>query len=247
MQQDANEKFPRELSAKEKNWLFCALPKDKLGYKQYRDIIDGLMVIGFGRFGGGNLILGEADDIVDLSASETPIFAVATITFDIGKVYVVIHEDFEGQIEVDINSTAADKIPDDLTQARVWTYSNWKPGEKAPLDNTAVREIHIVKNKIVLAIAPVHKKVWVYNAESGINHFIPVTNFYNELMILMNIKDSNMVLNPGRLFSHLKDFTDDQLAQGFLVYNKRWQRIEMDLFEGKTEEKKKSFFDFLKK
>ncbi|MFA7227586.1 MAG: hypothetical protein WC061_01010 [Melioribacteraceae bacterium] len=228
MQQNIKEKFPRELSSKEKNWLYTALPVDKLGYKQYRDIIENLLVLGYGRFGEGNLILGEEGDTIDLEISSSPILAVATITFDVGKIYVTIHEELDNQIEVDIKGTAMDTIPDDLSQAKVWTYSGWMPGEKAPFDKSIVREVHLIKNQIVLAIAPVHKKVWVYNSESGINHFIPVTNYYNEMMILIGNKDSNTALNPGRLFTNLDEFTDEQLAQGFLVYNKYWQRVELD-------------------
>ncbi len=227
MQQNINEKFPRQLSAREKKWLFAALPENKLGYKQYRDIIENLLVIGYGRFGEGNFFLGEIGDTIDLEVSSSPILAVANITFDIGKVYVTIHEELDGQIEVDIKGTAVDQIPDDLDQAKVWTYSNWIPGEKAPFDKSNVREIHLVKNEIVLVVAPIHKKVWVYNAKSGINHFIPVTNFYNEMMILMNNKNSDTALNPGRLFTNLSEFTDEQLTQGFLVYNKYWQRVEI--------------------
>jgi len=221
------ENFPRELTPREKNWIFAALPENKLGYKQYRDIIENLLVIGYGRFGEGNLILGEKGDTIDLEVSSTPILAVATITFDVGKIYITIHEELENQIEVDIKGTGMDKIPDDLREAKVWTYSNWVPGEKAPFDKSDIREVHLVENQIVLAIAPVHKKVWVYNYLSGINHFIPVTNYYNEMMILMNNKNSETALNPGRLFSNLSEFTDEQLVQGFLVYNKYWQRVKL--------------------
>ena len=228
MQQNINEKFPRELSAREKNWLFAALPENKLGYKQYRDIIENLLVIGYGRFGEGNFILGEKDDKIDLDASSSPILAVANITFDVGKVYVTIHEELEGQIEVDIKATADENIPDDLSQAKVWTYSDWMPGGKAPFDKSYVREVNLIKKEIILVVAPVHKKVWVYNAKSGINHFVPVTNYYNEMMILLNIKDPEQALNPGRLFTNLDEFTDQQLVQGFLAYNKYWQRIELD-------------------
>lgn len=227
MQQNSEEKFPRELTSREKSWLFAALPESKLGYKQYRDIIENLFVLGCGRFGEGNLILGENGDTIDLDVSSAPILAVATITFDVAKIYVTIHEEFENQIEVDIKGTGVDKIPDDLHQSKVWTYSYWVPGEKAPFDKSVIREVHIVKDKIVLAIAPVHKKVWVYNSLSGINHFIPVTNYYNEMMILMNNNDSETALNPGRLFTNLDEFTDEQLIQGFLVYNKYWQRVEL--------------------
>jgi hypothetical protein len=246
-QQNVNVKFPRKITEREKKWLLTALPENKLGYKQYRDIIETLSVIGLGRFGEGNYILGQEDDEVDLNVSSTPIFAVATIAFDMGKVYVAIHEELDGQIEVDINATAADMIPDDLSQAKVWTYSNWVPGKKAPFDNTDVREIHVVKNEVILVIAPAHKKVWVYNSKSGINHFVPVTNYYNEMMMLMNTKDSEVALNPGKLFTNLNDFSEEQLMEGFLVYNKYWQRIELNyhLFEKKN--KKKSLFGFFSK
>ncbi|PKL82981.1 MAG: hypothetical protein CVV24_07340 [Ignavibacteriae bacterium HGW-Ignavibacteriae-3] len=227
MPHNIEENFPRELTPREKNWIFAALPENKLGYKQYRDIIENLLVIGYGRFGEGNLILGEKGDTIDLEVSSTPILAVATITFDVGKIYITIHEELENQIEVDIKGTGMDKIPDDLREAKVWTYSNWVPGEKAPFDKSDIREVHLVENQIVLAIAPVHKKVWVYNYLSGINHFIPVTNYYNEMMILMNNKNSETALNPGRLFSNLSEFTDEQLVQGFLVYNKYWQRVKL--------------------
>lgn len=249
MRQNINEKFPRQLSSKEKKWLYAALPENKLGYKQYRDIIDNLLVLGYGRFGEGNFILGEEGDTIDLEVSSSPILAVANITFDIGKVYVTIHEELDAQIEVDIKGTAVDQIPDDLEQAKVWTYSNWIPGDKAPFDKSNVREIHLIKNEIVLVIAPIHKKVWVYNAKSGINHFIPVTNYYNEMMILLNNKDSNTALNPGRLFTNLDEFTDAQLAQSFLVYNKYSNRVELDYhqFESKITHGKKSFFNFFKK
>lgn len=244
MQQNINQKFPRELSSREKYWLFAALPENKLGYKQYRDIIENLLIIGYGRFGEGNFFLGEVGDNIDLEVSSSPILAVANISFDIGKVYVTIHEELDGLIEVDIKGTAMDHIPDDLDQAKVWTYSNWVPGEKAPFDKSFVREIHLVKNKIVLAIAAAHKKIWVYNAASGINHFVPVTNYYNEMMILSNNKNAETALNPGRLFTNLNEFTDQQLAQGFLVYNKYSNRVELDYhnLDSKIDQKKKSFF-----
>ncbi len=235
MQQNINNIFPRELSPKEKNWLFAALPEFKLGYKQYREIIENLSVIGYGRFGEGNLILGEENDSVDLDIPSAPVLAIATITFDVGKIYVTIHEELENKIEIDIKGIAVDTIPDDLNQAKVWSYSGWVPGEKAPFDKSEVREVHLIRNKIVLAVAPVHKKIWVYNSKSGINHFIPVTNFYNEMMILIGNKNSETALNPGRLFTNLNDFTDKQLAQTLLVYNKYWQRVEIDYsqFENK--------------
>jgi len=241
--------FPRKLTYQEREWLFTALPEKKLGYMQYREIIDGLTVIGFGRFGVGNLILGTEGDIIDLEISSAPIFAVSNISFKKANIYVTIHEELERQIEIDIKADTEGNKLDDLSKSKIWTYSNWIPGEKAPHDNSTVREVHLVRNEIVLAIAPLHKKVWVYNSRSGINHFIPVTNFYNEMILLMETKDPVIALNPGRLFTNLDEFTDEQLTAGFLTYNRHWKRVELDhhLTELKNEQKKKSFLDLFKK
>ncbi len=249
MQQNANELFPRELSDNEKFWLFAALPENKPGYKKYRELIDSLMVIGYGRFGAGNLVLGEAHDVVDLEDPSAPIFAIANIVYANAQIYVTIHEEFENQIEVDIKSLKGETIPADPGGAKIWTYSDWKPGLKAPNDGGDIREVVLIKDKIVLAIAPSHKKIWVYNAESGINHFVPVTNYYNEIMILMQNKDPETALDPGRIFTHLNEFTDEQLIAGFLIYNKHWNRVELDynLFAKKEDQKKKSFLDIFKK
>jgi hypothetical protein len=240
--------FPRKLRTQEKEWLFTALPENKLGYMQYREIIDGLTVIGFGRFGDGNLILGTEGEIIDLEVSSAPIFAVSNISFEKANVYVTIHEELERQIEIDLKIDNEKNIPDNLNQSKIWTYSNWIPGEKAPHDNSRVREVHLVKNEIVLAIAPIHKKIWVYNSRSGINHFVPVTNFYNEMILLTEIKDPVIALNPGRLFTNLDEFTDEQLATGFFTYNRHWKRVELDyhITELKNEKKKKSFLDLFK-
>jgi hypothetical protein len=249
VQQNTNDTFPRELTQREYDWLLTALPENKIGYKKYRDLVENLVVIGCGRFGAGNLVLGEEDDVVDLEDPSAPIFAIANISYQNANIYVTIHEMFENQIEVDIKSVNGEIIPDDLGTAIVWTYSNWVPGDKAPHDNTPVREIAIVKNELILVFAPIHKKVWVYNSKSGINHFIPVTNYYNELMILMGNKDPETALDPGRIFTNLDEFSNQQLIDGFLIYNKRWHRIELDpqLLNKKPDEKKKSFFGFFKK
>lgn len=241
MQQTKNGSFPRELTTREKSWLFAALPETKPGYKQYRDIIDGLIVIDKGRFGEENLILGEKGDAYDPETPSTPIFAIANIEFEEAKIYITIHEESDRQVEVDIKSISGKSIPENLHQTGVWTYSDWIPGQKAPFDNASVHEIQLIFSKIVLVIAPTHKKIWVYNDDSGINHFVPITNYYNELMIIIKDKNPETALNPSRLFDNLNEFTDEQLVQGFLAYNKHWNRIELDhnLFE-----KKKPFFRF---
>jgi hypothetical protein len=249
MQQNTNKTYPRELTAREINWLMAALPENKTGYRKYRELVENLSVIGNGRFGKDNLVLGNDDDVVDLEDPSAPIFAIANITYQNASVYITIHEMLEGQIEIDLKTVNDEIIPEDLSGATVWNYSDWVPGQKAPHDNSSVREIPLVKGEIVLVIAPAHKKIWVHNYKSGINHFIPVTNYYNELMILSENKDPETALEPGRLFTNLEDFTDEHLINGFLIYNKRWKRIEINpqLLDKDTDGKKKSLFGFFKK
>ena len=249
MQQNTNKLFPRELTEQELYWLFAALPENKPGYKKYRDLIESLVVIGYGRFGAGNLVLGEQHDVVDLEDSSAPIFAIADITYPNAKIYVTIHEEYDDQIEIDIKNLSADIIPEGLTNPKIWSYSDWIPGQNSPNDNAPVREVTLIKNKLILAFAPTHKKIWVHNADSGINHFVPVTNYYNEVMILLGNKDPEKALEPGRMFTDLNEFTDEQLITGFVIYNKRWKRVELDysLFEQKDGPKKKSFLGLFKK
>ena len=249
MQQNTNEIFPRELTEQELFWLFAALPENKPGYKKYRELIDSLVVIGYGRFGAGNLVLGDQHDVVDLEDSSSPIFAIANITYPEANIYVTIHEEYDDQIEIDIKNLNADAIPEGLTNPKIWNYSDWTPGQKSPNDNGHVREVTLIKEKLVLAFAPTHKKIWVHNAGSGINHFVPVTNYYNEIMILLQNKNPEKALEPGRMFTDLEEFTDEQLITGFLIYNKRWKKVELDynLFEHNEGSKKKSFLGIFKK
>ena len=243
------EHFPRDLSSEEKELLFSALPEDKIGYKLYRDKIERMVVLGHGRFGGGNFILGSLDSDMDLESSPTPIFAISKIVFEDHEIYVTIHHENDDQIEIDIQNIEMAPQLGSLKEKYRWTYSNWVPGKKAPFDNSDVREIHLILKSLVLVIAAEHRKIWVYNAKDEVNYLIPVTNFYNELMLLMEERDPEVALNPNRLFTSLSSFDDEKLGQAFLLYNKYWNRIEVDysLFAPKMVQRKKSFIDFLKK
>jgi hypothetical protein len=242
------EHFPRELSEQEKELLFSALPENKNGYKVYRNKIEKMVVLGYGRFGNSNFILGSIDSEIDIDSPSTPIFAISKIVYDDHEIYVTIHHENEGQIEIDIqNFELAPKI-NEMKEIYRWTYSNWIPGEQAPHDNSSVREIHLILKSLVLVIAPEHRKIWVYNAKDGVNYLVAVTNFYNELMLLMDERDPEVALNPNRLFTNLQEYKDEKLGQAFLLYNKNWNRIDIDysFFDPKMVQRKKSFFDFLK-
>lgn len=241
--------FPRKLTGREQRWLFLMLPADRPVYKQYRDKISNLKMIGNGRFGNGNYILGKEGDQLDFTAPSSPVLATGAINCKNVDIDVSIHEEFEEQIEIDLDTRNTEEIPEDVEEKGYWTFSEWLPGKKAPRDNSEVREIHLIKNSVVIAIAPKLNRIWVYEKESGINHLIPVTNFYNEIMLLKNERDPKIALNSKRLFTHLNEFTDDEIGQGFLMYNRYLNKIKLDysIFQKETSNKKKSFFSFFKR
>ena len=142
----------------------------------------------------------------------------------------------------------ADKVPDNLSEIKRWSYSNWNPGNNAPNDNSEVREIIIEPNKSLLAIAPVHKKIWLHNFENEVNYLLPVTNYYNYLMIVKNIRDPKIILKNKLLFEELNSFTDEELVLAFVSYNKYFRRFKIDYNPIKSPNQKRTKkFKFFKK
>ncbi len=220
--------FPRELTQKENDFLFSILPEEKIGYKIYREKIKSYSVIGFGRFGNTNLVLGRVGNKPDLDIPSSQIYACGVVECKEGNVDILIHEEIENEIEFDISFQFDDKIPNHLTEIKRWSYSDWNPGEQAPKDDSVVREIVIIDNEFVLAIAPRHKKIWLHDSKNGVNFLLPVTNFYNYLMITKNIRDSKIILNNKLLFEDLNNFTDAELISAFISYNKYFRKFNID-------------------
>lgn len=238
-----DEHFPRELTIQERVLLNSILPENKPGYKNYRDKINRLMVIGHGRFGAANLILGNADQQPDIDSPSAPVFASGTFTCLEGEIDIAIHEERYEQIEIDIspggnlNTGNQSIIPGNLVKINSWSYSDWVPGEKAPLDNSEIREISLIPDKYLLAIAPAHKKIWLYEYEAGVNHLIPVTNLYNYLMIVKNIRDIKIVGNQNLFFKDLNACSDNEIISAFILYNNYFKKFNLNL-SGKNGEKK---------
>ncbi|HSP88294.1 MAG TPA: hypothetical protein VLN45_09180 [Ignavibacteriaceae bacterium] len=219
--------FPRQLTTVEMMLLFSILPENKTGYNNYRNKIKELVITGFGRFDGGNLILGKENTIPDLSFPSSPVFAIGTNIYKEGTIDITIHEEVDSEIEFDISAMNLESIPETLTVVRKWNYSDWNPGDKAPGDNSDVREIKIIEGKYILAIVPVHKKIWIHEKASGVNYLIPVSNFYNELMRVCGIRDSRQALNPSGFFGNQENFSNIELKLAFLSYNKYLKRINI--------------------
>jgi hypothetical protein len=241
--------FPRNLTETENILLFSILPENKTGYASYRNKINNLVVTGSGRFGGGNFVLGKEGTEPDLSFPSSPVLAIGTNIYEEGTIDITIHEEFDEEIEFDISARNQDSFPENLTEIKKWNYSEWNPGDKAPNDNSFVREIIITKDEYVLAISPAHKKIWLHEYKSGINSLIPLTNFYNELMRVSNIKDASVALKPTSFFENLNNFNDEQLMLAFFSYNRYLRKFDIQNIvpAESTQAKRKKIFSIFSK
>lgn len=221
--------YPRQLSDREKGWLFYLLPEDKPVYASYRDKINDMQIIGEGRFGSGNYVLGYEGDELDLSYSSLPMFASGQIVCKEGTIQISIHEFYDNKIEVSINNLSGDKIPENLTEIKRWSYSYWKPGEISPFENDKPREVNLLaeKGKAVLAISNTGGSVWLYDKENQINHIIPVTNFINELLRGNTKIDRTKGININYVFENINMFKNEEIVKAFIQYNKQYRKIDL--------------------
>jgi hypothetical protein len=221
--------FPRPLAHNE--WLLIEwlLPDERSGYSIYRSLLKSLQVIGYGRWGDGNFVLGEPGDTPDISGPMQRIYASGTIESEEGIITVSVHEYAAGQLEIQITNLENEDISDKLKIRKKSTYSFWEPGAKCPFCGKPVREIAINNSQpmAVLAVCYNDNRLWLYDETDGVNHPIPATNLYNELMLYKHIKDPVKVLNSKNLFNNPDDFPDQELRQAFVNYNKTWYRISI--------------------
>ncbi|MCF8243242.1 MAG: hypothetical protein K9J16_17835 [Melioribacteraceae bacterium] len=236
--------FPLHIDDDLKRRLEFVLPANRIGYNNVLEKINSYVIIGQGRFGGNNFILGRDGDKPDLGVSSAPMLACGYKIENDEKFYITVHEEIDDQVEIDFTREVK-RDKDDLS----WSYSYWQPGKKAPGDNAPVREVHLIQNKVVVVVAPTHKKVWVYDDSTQINYIVPVTNFYNEIMHVLGEKDPKLVFNSNRLFDKPGDISDEQIGQGFLLYNKYWKKIDLndELFIRPKMRKKKSLFSIFRR
>lgn len=224
------ERYPRTLTERERGLLNWLLPDDRSGYRYYRDLLDTMVVLGQGRRGKGNLVLGHPGDVPDYDTPLSSVIAFGIVEGERQNILITIREEQEGQVEVEIVGSKSDEVPDEFTEKRRWSYSIWSPGESGPLSGGPVREV-VMKGKedtdLVLAISPSDERLWIHNAKSKVNYLIPVTNYYNDLMVVKGIRDPNVALQSANLFSRLSEFSDEDLARAFLSYNRVKKKVEV--------------------
>jgi len=221
-----NTSYPRKLRGKERDLLESVLPDDRPGYSHYRRLIGSMTVLGEGRRGEGNLILGFEGDEPDTTSPLAAVIAYGVVETTRDQYSITVREYVGDQIDVEIVSNKGEEIPDHFEEKRRWTYSTWLSGSPSPATGAPVREI-IVDDNLVLVIAKQDRRLWVYDKATGINHLIPITNFYNELMLYRNIRDPKIALRSNLFFEDLTSYKDTELRAAFIAYNKLRPKVEV--------------------
>jgi hypothetical protein len=227
----SDQRYPRPLTAREREWLEWILPADRPGYAAFRESLAGLSAIGQGRRGEGEIVLGPRDAAPDLGPPLGAVFSYGAIETNFGTISVTVREPVEGQTSLEIVSHRAERVPDEFEEARRWTYALWSPGDACPQCGGALREVAMRASaaaRFVLALCAADRRLWVHDGASLVNRLIPVTNFYNEIMLQKNIRDPKIALESRRLFSDLGSFTDADLSRAFQTYNALKSRVHIE-------------------
>ncbi|MAT38588.1 MAG: hypothetical protein CL946_03170 [Ectothiorhodospiraceae bacterium] len=204
-------------------WL---LPEDRPGYDHYYSRISEFSILGHGRWGDNDFILGNPGDQIDVSGPMERVIASGEVLYESGKHILTVHEEAFDQIEVQFASIGEIPAQPEEQYNNRYCYSYWRPGDLAPMTETDVREVEI-SPRHVLAIAPGDEKLWLHEAASGMNHLIPHMKFHNELMRETGTRDKDAVFDVKRIFHSSDIFHDNQIRAAFYTYNTAWKKVEL--------------------
>ena len=210
--------YPRALREKETSVLESVLPPDRPGYRRIRDLISSMVVLGEGRRGEGNIVLGFEGDAPIFNSPPAPVIAYGAIETTQDIFSITVRDCENDQIDVEILSAHGLPLPDHFEEKRRWSLSIWQPGMESPRSTGSVREI-VIDDHVVFVLAQRDRRLWVHERESGMNLPVPVTTYYNALMLLKGIRDPAVSLHARLLFDGPGTYSDNDLRQAFLNYN----------------------------
>lgn len=242
-----DEAFPRELTPQERELLLWVLPSGRSGYRDYRDCVNRWKVVAQGRRGEGNYILAQPDQRVDVESPLPHVVAYGVVVAEAGELSVSVRELSGNQLEFEIVGVRGSVDLSNFREMRRWSLSSWLPDTPCPQCRRSVRQVPIVSvtgQRFVLAICAGDRRLWLHDEQSGVNLPIPVSNFYNELMLHKNIRDPKIAFDAKRLFLHLSEFSDADLQRAFQSYNKIRTKVALE-GEIVVEEPRPSFLDRL--
>lgn len=218
--------YPRELRAKERDLLDSVLPAARPGYLRARERLATMIVLGQGRRGEGDLVLGMPGDAADRTSPLPPVIAYGMVETTRDAFTITVREEMSAQVNVEIVSGRGEEVPDHFEEKRRWTYSTWEPGLPSPATGTGVRQVAL-DPALTLALAPAEERIWVHDAESGMVHLIPITHFYNELMRIRQARDPAIALRSRLFWEQFGTHTDAELHATFAAYNRLKHRVEL--------------------
>ena len=237
--------FPRDLKPFEESLLLWVLPEERPGYRRYREILHQWKVVAQGRRGSGNHILAPLDEYPDNESPLPSVIAYGVVETSKGEVSVSIRERLGNQVEFEVAMLGKGDSFDLTEERRRWTYSQWLPGSPCPRCASPLREVHMQGNAgrtLVLAICIGDRRLWIFDSETGMNQPVPVTNFYNELMLQRNVRNPKIALDSQRLFQDLHTFRDSDLFSAFRSYNQIRTKVALDASVAPLSEGSPSFF-----
>ncbi|MBM4168896.1 MAG: hypothetical protein FJ215_07035 [Ignavibacteria bacterium] len=240
----SDDEYPRALSPQERDLLFWVLPPDRPGYRRYREAVESLEVMGEGRRGSGNNMLAPPGIRIDCESPLPHVIAYGIVEAEDATIAVSVREFLGAQLEFEIMNLSGAAVPKTFTEIRRWSLSDWYPGLVCPICSQKLRETGVASDetrKVVLAICAADKRIWLYDGETGINHLVPVTSFYNELMLHRRIRDPEIALHPERLFADLDRYTDRDLVHAFYNYNRLRMKVRLEMIDPGTTERETSF------
>lgn len=229
--------YPRRLTETELKYLRYILPASVPVYNEYFTQLSDLWVIGHGRFGHENLVLGNQDTVNTHHSGLGSIFAAGVYMENSIRTELLLHAMVEGQAEFDIMNQPEEKGD------TAYTLSLWRPGEKLHGSTVKVREIPLTRDKLLLACDREKRQFWIHEYDTQFNRIIPATNLLNEIRFVAGFKGD---VKPKEIFAQLDSVSDEKIVRAFIKYNKLFKKIEhLQITPPAPEKQKSGFFERL--
>ncbi len=215
--------FPRSLSTAELEFIRWLLPEHSEVYARTLKTIESEQVIGEGRWGLGDLMIGKNNIEIDRTLSMMPVIAIGDCITNHGSLSISIHEpNLDDMIEIQFSGVFP--LPEHMEVISGWTYSYWHPNLPCPSTGEAVREVILQTSanipRYTIVLSPSNKTLWCYDHSTKFNQLLTVTGFMDELLRTHGIRDAAIVTNPSKMFEELNNFSDNEIRKAFSEYSK---------------------------
>lgn len=215
--------FPRSLTTAELEFVRWVLPNECETYRLALERIENDIIVGEGRWGHGDLMMGNQGAELDLSLGMAPVVAYGECqTRGGGSISISVHDPNPDNL-IEVQFSGLWPIPDDIEVTSGWTYSYWKPGMPCPATGEMVREVVLTDSNLhplyTLAISTAKHVVWLHHHATGFNQMIAVTGFADEVFRTHQIRDAKLVTQPAKMFETLAEYSDSDLRHALLEQN----------------------------